>query len=182
MDNPLENVFAFAEQAYVQQQAENVLALCMEQRNLAPIHMLVEDLVLAAGPQSVMALNEILNEAESYRSRLLDDLQRLFLALQSDLSRRGVTLSELAADPLSLLDRALPVFQEQLAWVEEIEPVLVAIAETKQSMEDVVERLELLNELMTYVDDWLWGMARQWVQTLPPAFPGGSVPGREYVQ
>ncbi len=182
MDNPLENVFAFAEQAYVQRQAENVLALCLEQRSLAPVHMLVEDLVLAAGPQSVMALNEILNEAEGYRSRSLDDLQRLFLSLQSDLSERGVRLSALASDPLSLLDGALPAFQERLAGMDDVEPVLASIAETKQAMQEVVSRLELLRELTTYVEDWLWGMARQWIQTLPPAFPGGSAPGGEYVQ
>ncbi len=182
MDNPLENVFAFAEQAYVQRQAENVLALCLEQRSLAPVHMLVEDLVLAAGPQSVMALNEILNEADGYRTQMLDDLQRLFLGLQADLSQRGIALTELVADPLALLDDSLASFQERLRGVEEVEPALASIAETRQALQDVVLRLELLRELTAYVEDWLWGMARQWIQTLPPPFPGQGRGGGEYVQ
>jgi len=180
--NPLDDIFAFVGQAYARRQAEDALLRCLEQGSLSPVQVLVEDLVLSGG-HSVGALNELLNEAESHHAQIQDDLQRTYLVLQGQLERRyGVHLRSLAEGPAALLSGPLGRFQERLAHHEQAEAVLALIAEARDTLEGLNAQMRLLQAVLTYVDDWLWGMARQWMQTLPSPLAGErSLPG-EYVQ
>ena len=55
----LENIYAYAERAYVRLQAGDVFMRCMEEASVSPMHQMVEFLVLA-GPESLDVLREIL--------------------------------------------------------------------------------------------------------------------------
>ncbi|RMF46395.1 MAG: hypothetical protein D6755_06660 [Anaerolineae bacterium] len=182
MENPLDEIFSFAEHAYIRQQAEDALLRCLEQGTLFPVQMLVEDLVLS-GAHSVGALNELLNEAESHHSQIQDDLQRVYLALQGRLeSQYGVDLRTLAEDPLVLVSWPVGRFQRQLEAHAEADAIMDAILGARQTLEDLTARMHLLRAAMAYVEDWLWGMARQWMQESLPSLPGGASVPKTYIQ
>ena len=58
LDESLDAVFSMVEKAFMRLQAGDVLVLCLEKDDTAPMQKLVEGLVLA-GPQSLNALREI---------------------------------------------------------------------------------------------------------------------------
>ncbi len=178
---PLEDIFSFAEHAYIRQQAEDALLRCLEQESLFPVQMLVESLVLS-GPHSVGALNELLNEAESHHSQIQDDLQRAFLALETRLEDLyGVDLRALVDDPLSLVSWPVGRFQERLGTHQDADAIMEAILRTRQGLVDAMARIALLRAAMAYVEDWLWGMARQWMHEILPALPGNPSASRNYI-
>lgn len=69
-EDPLEAVFSMVERAFMRLQAGDVLLLCLEEEDTAPMQKLVEGLVLA-GPQSLNALREVRAEAASRKDELL---------------------------------------------------------------------------------------------------------------
>ena len=75
-DDPLNAVYSYVERAYIRLQAGDVLIRCLDEVNPAPIHQMVESLVLA-GPESIGVLKEILAEAEQRKGQILDDLHQL---------------------------------------------------------------------------------------------------------
>ncbi len=80
--DPLDDVYSFVERAYIRLQAGDVLIRCMEEGNPAPLHQMVEGLILA-GPQSINILREIMAEAGQRKLQVVDDLNQL----SSDLGR-----------------------------------------------------------------------------------------------
>lgn len=72
-EDPLEAVFSMVERAFVRLQAGDVLGLCLEEDDTAPMQKLVEGLVLA-GPQSLNALREIRAEASTRKEVLLGEI------------------------------------------------------------------------------------------------------------
>lgn len=91
-DDPLEAVFSMVERAFMRLQAGDVLLLCLEEDNTAPMQKLVEGLVLA-GPQSLNALRELRAEATSRKNELLGEFSTSEDSL-SQLARQIILLEE----------------------------------------------------------------------------------------
>jgi hypothetical protein len=172
MDNPLDAVYAYAEQAYIRMQAGDILMRCMDLGSAEPMQELVEGLVLA-GPQSMGALSEILSETGQRRAQIQDDLQRLYGELQNKLRQDGLRLQDLLPDALSLTRLSSPHF---MVWLEKQnkrdqarnEARVQLLEETREMMKNLVNHLELIQEIEDYLRDWLWGLAHQSTQRSRP--------------
>jgi hypothetical protein len=82
-DESLDNLYSFLAQAYIRLQAEEALGLCLEAGETTPMQGMVEKLVLA-GPASLSALREILNEVEVRQVKTDQNLRLAMLDLGGD--------------------------------------------------------------------------------------------------
>ena len=89
MDDSLDAVVSFFERASLRIQAGDLLTNCLEEGNVAPMHGLVEGLVVA-GPQSLRAIREILAEVIARKSQLEDDLFQVHTKIDNDLLSRSL--------------------------------------------------------------------------------------------
>jgi hypothetical protein len=89
-DDPLADVYAFVERAYVRMQAGDVLTQCLDEGRLAPLQSLVEMLIMA-GPQSLDSLREILAEVYTRKGQLKNDQHQVFVNLEGELRGTGFT-------------------------------------------------------------------------------------------
>lgn len=165
MDNPLDAVFAYAEQAYIRMQAGDILIRCLDQGTVEPMRELVEGLVLA-GPQSLGTLSEVLAETGQRRAQIQDDLQRVYGELQNDLRKRGVRFTSGLPDAISFTRltpiRFLMLLQKQGVTDEDIQnQCLGKLEETREMMDSLAGHLFLLKEIENFLRDWIWGLAHQ---------------------
>jgi len=163
-DDPLENVYSYVERAYVRLQAGDLLIRCMEESSAYPIQNLVESLVLA-GPQSINAMREILAEAERRKSQIQDDLHQLLRDLDRSFNSYGLSLGGELRDltltslsPVGILGlmRAQKIFDNETQAA-----CLQLIKDSRELIERLVSRLNLLDEIQVYLEDWLCCVAFQ---------------------
>jgi hypothetical protein len=162
--DPLDDVYSFVERAYIRLQAGDVLIRCMEDGNAAPVHQMVEGLVLA-GPQSLNILREILVEVGQRKLQVFDDLQQLFSDLERSLKSYGVYLKDpknyLAMPHLTPV-RFLSMLREQGINEEKTQiECLRILRESRELIVSLTNNVRLLEEIETYLKDWLWGLAYQ---------------------
>lgn len=162
--NPLEAVYSFVERAYVRLQAGDLVFRCLEERNLSPIQSWVEGLVFA-GPNNLGALREILAEVHERQTQSNEDLRQVLQDFRSNLHSFGVRLQDVHSAPaITRLTpvRFLSLLREQGIAEEETQ---VACLQILRDARDLVSGLaihaRLLEEIQTYLEDWLWGMVYQ---------------------
>ena len=175
INNPLEAIYAFAEQAYVRMQAGDLLMRCIDTGSPRPMQELVEGLILA-GPQSINTLFEVLHETGQRRAQVQDDLQRLFGDCQNKLTHHHFKLSAVIPDAQSMM-RIAPVqfqyFLEQQDITEDSQDVCADIfIQTQEMMSDLHNNVRLLQEIENYLKDWLWGLAYQSAHEQPQILRG----------
>jgi len=164
MADPLDVVFAFAEQAYIRLQAGDVLIRCLDEGHSQPMQQLVEGLVLA-GPRSLGVLQEILSETELRRSQVQDDLQQVLAEFTKGLQEFGVRVPGLRT-PFAILGLAPVRFQIMLIEQGVTSPdaqqaCLRLLNDVHQLVESLADHLRLLTEIETFLEDWIWGLAYQ---------------------
>jgi hypothetical protein len=163
-EDPLEAVHAFVERAYIRLQAGEVIMRCMDTGSSLPVHQMVEGLILA-GPQSLGVLREILSESGQRKIQVIDDLHQVFNDLKKNLNHYGVQLLGVKnAGSISNLSspRFLSMLQEQGVIDQEVQAVCVQILrESRDLIESMAGNVNLLEEIETYLADWLWGLAYQ---------------------
>ena len=174
MDNPLDAMYAFAEQAYIRMQAGDILLRCLEQSSLEPMQELVESLVLA-GPQSLAAMSEVLSETGQRRAQIQDDLQRTYGELQNNLKTHGVRLNDAAPDAQAFTHLSALRFRNLLRHqgIQDHsiqEECMQRYRETRAMMSRQNMHLQLLQDLESYLWDWLWGLAHESIRTAPTQF------------
>lgn len=174
MDNPLDAMYAFAEQAYIRMQAGDILLRCMEQSSLEPMQELVESLVLA-GPQSLSAMSEVLSETGQRRTQVQDDLQRTYGEFQNKMKEHGVRLTDAAPDALAFMQLSALRFRNLLRsqGLQEHpaqEECMQRYRETRAMMTRLKAHLQLLQDLEAYLWDWLWGLAHESIWSVPRSF------------
>jgi len=176
-DNPLDAVYAYVERVYTRMQAGDVLIRCLEEGCIAPIHEMVEGLVLA-GPQSLGALREALGETNQRKAQVQDDLHQVFSELRRVLRGYGIsleaferenTLQELA--PLQLL---AVLRQQGVEEPETQEACLNVLHNSRDLMSNLGANLQLLTEIEAFLQDWLMGLAVQSAQERPEAPKTGA--------
>lgn len=168
INNPLDAIYAFAEQTYIRMQAGDLLMRCMDSGNLRPMQELVENLVLA-GPQSLGTLHEILLETGQRRAQIQDDLQRLYGEFQRKMYQFGVRRSEDLPDALSFARMDDVRFYQLITAHGILEEDVQAdcfqeFQDTQDLMNSLIENIELLQSIESYLKDWLWGLAYQSVR------------------
>ncbi|RPI30980.1 MAG: hypothetical protein EHM70_12565 [Chloroflexota bacterium] len=163
-DDPLDAVYSFVERAYIRLQAGDVLIRCLEEGSSAPMQQMVESLVLA-GPQSLNAMREMLAEAGQRKSQVLDDINQVFNQFENNLKSYGVYLDEvknglavLQLTPVSFL----AMLREQGITEEETQITCLQILhENRELIISLANHVRLLEEIETFLADWLWGLAYQ---------------------
>src|SRR4030066_1449747 len=94
MDNkPASSIYRLVEKAYFRLQAGDVLTRCLEDGSTEPIHEMIQEMVLA-GPQSLVALREILGETIKRKSQVHDDLSQVTNQLSIILKGYGISMDK----------------------------------------------------------------------------------------
>jgi hypothetical protein len=172
INNPLEAIYAFAEQTYIRMQAGDLLMRCMDSGTVRPMQDLVENLVLA-GPQSLGTLHEILLETGQRRAQIQDDMQRLYGEFQNTLNKFGIRRTEDLPDAHSFANMDDVRFYQLIirhGILEEDRQTdcFQKFQETQDLMNSLIENIELLQNIEGYLKDWLWGLAYQSVRDAAP--------------
>jgi len=162
-DEPLEAVYSYVERAYIRLQAGDILIRCLEEENISPMQQWVEGLVLA-GPQSISTLREILVEANSQKAQVMDDLYQVFNGLEGNLRGYGVSLTEhnaLAVTHLTNMHFLGMLKAQNIVEEEKQIACLKLLKESRELMMSMAKHIRLLEEVETYLQDWLWGLVYQ---------------------
>ena len=160
--HPVDGVYSFVERAYVRMQAGDLLIRCLEDVSIKPIQQLVESLVLG-GSSNIYILREILREAGRRKLQVEEDLCHLYNGCENTLKSYGVRLPDKLENlvktkfPQSVL---LDILRQQgIRDQVSQEACLQILKETRDIMESLSVRLELLAEIERYLEDWVWGVA-----------------------
>ncbi len=160
VDDSIENVYNYAERAYIRMQAGDVLMRCLEDASVAPMQRLVESL-LVAGPENIDLLREILAETSSRKTQVEDDLQQVLVGLKANLESYGVRLRGVKK-PLTLLRmrpvRFLGLLRSQGVVEEDVQTTcLQQLQDARELVTSLNVHFHLLREMEEYLKDWLWG-------------------------
>ncbi len=166
-DDSLENIYAFAEKAYIRMQAGDVLMHCLDDVSVIPMHQLVESLIVS-GPDSIDVLREILAETNQRKIQVGDDLMQILNGLKTNLEGYGVHLKGVRK-PISLTKlkplRFLSMLRSQGIDEEETQTSCLQLLHDARELVSSLElRYSLLEEIEKYLDDWLWGVYYQSVR------------------
>jgi hypothetical protein len=160
VDDTIEAVFELAEQAYIKMQANHVLIQCLEEANLAPLSRIVESLVLE-GPGCLSALQELVNETVHRKTQVEDDLQQVLNGLKTNLEGYGVHLRGLKKPGLLIQlrrKRVTAMLRSQgITDGEAQSACLQLIYDSRQIVMSLQSRIELLEEMAQYIEDWIMG-------------------------
>ena len=160
----LEAVHSFVERAYIRLQAGDMLIRCMDERDIGPLQSWVEGLVYA-GPKNLDALREILAEVGERKSQSDEDIRQVLQDFRKSLKSFGVQVhgseSVLSLAQLSPA-RLLGSLQEQGIAEEETQVAcLQLLRDTLDLVNSLAMYAHLLDEIETYLEDWLWGLLYQ---------------------
>jgi hypothetical protein len=161
-DEPLEEVYAYVERAYIRLQAGDLLIRCLETSSLEPIQQMVENLVLA-GPKSIGVLREMLAESNQRKLQLKDDLHQVYSNFESTLLDHGVRLEKFK-DAGSAVKLNSTIFLKELDQQGIDDPEIQGIClqvmrDSRDLMSSLIGHVRLMDEIEIYLQDWLWGLA-----------------------
>ncbi len=163
-DDPLENVYAMAERAYLRMQASEILMRCLDDDSVVPMQQLVESLLLA-GSDHLDLLREILAETSSRKSQVGDDMRQVISGLKTNLASYGVRLRRLN-QPFTIIRmkpvRFLGILRRQGVLEEEVQSVCLQLwQDARELVISLGTRYHLLEDMERYLDDWFWGAVYQ---------------------
>jgi hypothetical protein len=184
LDESLETVFSLVERAFMRMQAGEVLLLCLEKDDTTPIQKFVEELVLT-GPRSLNAIREIRAEVELRKDRLQGEITQQFSVLEKQLQEYDIQLTGLPQG-LSLRSFEKAGFMQLLRQLGVLDDgrqqeCLRLIHEGKEVMSLIARQILLLEEMLLYLDDWMWGLIYQSAH-LPAGINIANKTGARFVQ
>jgi hypothetical protein len=168
MDNkPSASIYSIVEKAYFRLQAGDVLTHCMEDGTTGPIHELIQEMILA-GPQSLEALREILAEAIKRKSQVHDDLSQVINQLSIILKGYGVKLEESGGNQIvqSINERQLTDLMDaqEIFEAETRSGCLQVMKDSRELINTLNGKIQLLENIENYLQDWLWGLTYQFIR------------------
>jgi len=167
VNKPSASVYSIVEKAYYRLQAGDVINHCLEDGSTEPVHEMIQELVLA-GPQSLDALREILGEAIKRKAQVHDDLNQVTNQLSIILKGYGLTLDELGGSQVlqSLKEHELlTMLDEQEVVDKEARSGSVQVwKDSQELLHTLMVKIELLDNIETYLQDWLWGLTYQFIK------------------
>ncbi|MEW6716365.1 MAG: hypothetical protein AB1345_02505 [Chloroflexota bacterium] len=162
-NDPLEEVFAFVERAYLRLQAGDILIRCFEESRTDPMQRMVESLVIA-GPHSLAALQEILDEVKVRQRQLDEDRNQVLSDFMGKMNKYGVRLSFFEVKDLNKLTpvRLLETLRIQKGVEENTQlECLHLLRASREMVTSIDEHLLLLMEIENLLLDWVWGLTYQ---------------------
>jgi hypothetical protein len=160
-NHPQDSVYSFVERAYMRLQAGDILTRCLEDGCINPIQDLVEGLVLA-GPKNLDSLREILDETDQRKTQVGDDLHQVFTQFSRVLTSYGVVIEGETADTVQRLTvgQLLDGLRQQGVNEADVQTACLQVwQDSREILENLSTKLELLEEIELYLQDWLWGLA-----------------------
>jgi hypothetical protein len=166
-DEPLDAVYEFVERAYLRYQAGDLLIRCLEAGSPAPVQEIVEAVVLGGG-HNLSVLREMLEEATVRKAQVVDDLHQVFSNFEASLISQGVNFPRpRSAEAVTGLSstRFLEMLQELGTTDEEVQVACLQIfRDSRDLLVSIQQHVRLLDEIESYLRDWLWGLAYQLAQ------------------
>ena len=158
------SIYSLVEKAYFRLQAGDVLNHCIEDGSTFPIHEMIQEMVLA-GPQSLEALREILGEAIKRKSQVHDDLNQVTNQLSIILKGYGISLESKQGNPLVqvLTEDQLAALMDEQGVMEEGTRTssLQVMKDSRELISTLNGKIQLLENIETYLQDWLLGLTYQ---------------------
>jgi hypothetical protein len=167
VNNPPESIYSIVEKAYFRLQAGDVLTHCLDDGSTDPVHEMIQEMILA-GPQSLDALREILGEAMKRKAQVYDDLNQVTNQLSIILKGYGISLERQGGNQaLQSLneDQLLAMLDEQNIFESEERSGCVQVLRDSQELITTLNnKIQLLENIETYLQDWLWGLTYQHIK------------------
>lgn len=166
-EDAMKAMMGMVEKAYVRLQAGDLLVECIDQGSSAPMHAMVEGLVLE-GPQALDALREVHDEVISRKSQIQTDIDEVFSELEKRLKSYGIFLGGLHS-PASLLRlepaSCLVILEEQKIEDEGVQmECLQHILDSVDLIRSLTNQRQLIEDVDNYLSDWLWVLIYQSAQ------------------
>jgi len=163
-DDSLDDVYAFAERAFIRLQAAEILTRCLDVASTTPMRKLVESLVMS-GPESLEVFREVLAETNKRKLQVEDDLQQVMRGLVTNLESYGIRMHGITK-PMALARMRPPRFvgmlRSQGVVEEEVQSTcLQLLQDARDLISSLGEHYMLLAELEKYLHDWMWGIMYQ---------------------
>ncbi|MFU8773496.1 MAG: hypothetical protein ACNA8H_13895, partial [Anaerolineales bacterium] len=166
-DDPLKAVYDFAERVHARMQAGEVLNHCLEQNHSAPVQSWVERLVIA-GPQNFRILQEILVEVSHRKVQVNQDILQVIDHYVNSLSTKGVRFADYETNLLKnklAPEVFMTILKEQrISDRENRLECFQLLYDANEVLKNLYDHLKLLDEIETYLQDWMWGMAYQFAR------------------
>jgi hypothetical protein len=163
-NKPTSQIYTIVEKAYYRLQAGDVLSHCLEDGSTEPIHEMIQEMVVA-GPQNLEALREILGETMKRKSQVHDDLNQVINQLVIILQGYGLNLGPIGGsqglvkvDEIQLIN----LMDEQAILEGDTRAdCLQVVTDSKELISTLNSKIQLLETIENYLQDWLWGLAYQ---------------------
>ena len=166
-NKPASSIYRIVEKAYFRLQAGDVLTRCLEDGSTEPIHEMIQEMVLA-GPQSLVALREILGETIKRKSQVHDDLSQVTNQLSIILKGYGISMDMQGGNQAlqSLSEQQLEEMldEEHIVDLEARLGSLQVLKDSRDLMTTLDIKIQLLENIDTYLQDWLWGLTYQYIK------------------
>jgi hypothetical protein len=163
-NKPTSSIYNIVEKAYFRLQAGDVLTRCIEDGSTEPIHDLIQEMVIA-GPQSMEALREILGETMKRKSQVYDDLNQVINQLSIILKGYGLNLEGYGGNQvLQQIDEPQLVElmdQQEIRNEEARSGCLQVLKDSRELINTLNVKIQLLENIENYLQDWLWGLTYQ---------------------
>ena len=167
VNKPNSAIYSIVEKAYYRLQAGDVLSHCMEDGSTDPIHEMIQEMVVA-GPQSLEALREILGEAMKRKTQVYDDLNQVTNQLSIILKGYGINLEEYGGNQVlqSLTENQLVDLMDAQNIIEEEtrSSSLQVMKDSRELINTLNGKIQLLENIERYLQDWLWGLTYQFIR------------------
>jgi hypothetical protein len=170
------SIYTIVEKTYYRLQAGDVLTHCIEDGSSAPIHEMIQEMVIA-GPQSLDALREILGETIKRKSQVHDDLSQVINQLSIILKGYGLNLDAYGGKQvLQKIDENQLIEMmntQELFEADTRTGCLQVLMDSKELITTLDSKIQLLENIENYLQDWLWGLTYQSIRE------GADVAGTE---
>lgn len=168
VNKPNSAIYSIVEKAYYRLQAGDVLSHCMEDGSTDPIHEMIQEMVVA-GPQSLEGLREILGEAMKRKTQVYDDMNQVTNQLSIILKGNGLNFEEHGGNQVlqSLTEnQLLNLMDTQKIFEKETRTnSLQVMKDSKELINTLNGKIQLLENIEQYLQDWLWGLTYQFIRT-----------------
>lgn len=161
------SIYSIVEKAYFRLQAGDVINHCLEDGSTEPVHEMIQELVVA-GPQSLDALREILGEAQKRKAQVHDDLNQVTNQIAIILMGYGVALDKQGSNQMlqSINEHELQSMLDEQKIVEKEarSGSLQVLRDSQELLNTLKAKIQLLDHIETYLQDWLWGLTYQFLR------------------